>query len=154
MRRRASVIAYMRLSVWLFAVALVACADDTCTEIGCENSTEISFPAGLVDGPYDLTITAEVGMLTARCLDASAPEADANPPELKCDRQGFTITGGDFAQMRELGVVVVDVDTQEMLVASSVDANVVDELAPNGPDCPEICYVRNGGVQGAEQPPD
>lgn len=141
----------------LLLLALVAhadaCANDECTEIACDNTSEVSYPNGLVTRAYDLVITAEVGMITARCLDPSAPETDMNPPELSCDREGFTIEGGDFAQMRELGVTIVDVETQDPLASGNVDADVVEELTPNGPDCPGICFVRNGALE-VPLPPD
>jgi hypothetical protein len=140
----------MRRRACLLALVLGGCADQECTEIGCEDSSQVSFPIGLVNAPYDLTIVAEVGMFTARCLQPSAPEADANPPELKCDRMGFTITGGDFARMRELQITVVDVETEAVLASDSVDAGVVEELTPNGPDCPGSCFVRNGELRVPE----
>jgi hypothetical protein len=136
---------------WLLCFGLLGCANDECTEIGCDNTSEVTYPVGLVSAPYDLTIVAEVGTITARCLDPTAPEAEMNPPELKCDREGFTITGGDFAQMQELMVTVVDVETEEVLATGNVDANAVDEITPNGPDCPGVCYVRNGALVG--EPP-
>ncbi|MBC8068656.1 MAG: hypothetical protein IAG13_10015 [Deltaproteobacteria bacterium] len=137
----------MRPRAWLLAFVLAGCADDECPTIGCEDTSQISFPVGLVIQPYDLVVVAEVGMFTARCLQPSAPEADANPPELRCDRSGFELTGGEFARMRELQITVTDVESGEVLAAGNVDAGVVDELAPNGPDCPGLCFVRNGELR-------
>src|SRR5688500_17620624 len=124
----------MRPRAWLIAFALAGCADDQCTELDCEDTSQISFPIGLVTQPYDLVVVAEVGTFTARCLQPSAPEADANPPELHCDRSGFILTGGEFASMRELQITVTDVESGEVLAAGNVDAGVVDEITPNGPD--------------------
>ena len=137
---------------WLLAFALLGCADDECTLIGCDDTSVVSFPPGLVVGPYDLVIDAEVGQITARCLQPAAPEAADNPPELDCDREGFTITGGDFARMRELQVTVIDVANEETLASATVPADVVDEQSPNGPECPPTCFVRNGALQATPAP--
>jgi hypothetical protein len=140
----------MRPRAWLLAFVLAGCADDECPTLDCENTSQISFPVGLVTQPYDLVVVAEVGMFTARCLQPSAPEADANPPELRCDRNGFVLTGGEFAQMRELQITVTDAESAEVLAADEVDASVVEEITPNGPDCPGICFVRNGELRAPD----
>jgi hypothetical protein len=134
-------IASMLASVWL------ACADDECTEIGCYDQSIVSLPVGLVQGPYDLEITGTPTPLQARCLQPAAPEAAENSPELECDGSTFEINVAPGTSVREIQVTITDVDTEEVLAANVVvQLDAVDESAPNGPDCPPICFVRNGAL--------
>ncbi len=131
------------LGVLLFA----GCVDDACSEITCGDRSVVTFPPGLIEGPYDLVITGPATTLQARCLQPAAPEAAENSPELKCDASSFEVTVEPGLSVRELGVTIIDVDSEVTLVAAvTVPVDAVDEETPNGPDCPPICFVRNGAL--------
>lgn len=123
-------------------------SEPACTEIGCESEAIVTFPAGLVSGAYDLVLEGEGPAVSARCLDPSAPETAENPEGLECDASGFRLTG-DLANEREVVVTVipyVDGEPGEP-VSESVRLDAVEELTPNGPDCPPLCVVRNGQLR-------
>lgn len=123
------------------------CLDDACTEIACSDTSVVSLPPGLVDGPYDLEITGTGTTLRARCLQPAAPEAASNSPELDCDASTFEFTAPAGTSVREIQVTIVDVDTEATLAAAvTVALDAVAEDTPNGPDCPPICFVRNGAL--------
>lgn len=129
-----------------------ACAGETaCTELGCESEAIVTFPAGLVSGAYDLVLEGEGPTVAARCLDPSAPETAENPEGLECDAGGFQLHG-DLANQRELVVTVipyVDGEPGEP-VTDTVRLDAVEEITPNGPDCPPLCVVRNGQLRLTE----
>lgn len=131
--------------------ALPGCAGQAaCTEIGCESEAVVTFPANLfpggLTGPYDLVIEGDTETATARCLDPSAPETADNPEGLACDGQGFSLVGHPLANEREVVVTIVVLETDEM-VSESVRLEAIEELTPNGPDCPPLCVIRNGQLR-------
>jgi hypothetical protein len=128
--------------------ALVACDGiGQCTQVGCEHEATVSFPAGIVAGPFDLHVDDGLQMLAARCNDPEAEETADNPPELSCDSSGFRLTGHPLANARSVRVTVVDVETGDAPIANAeVFLDVVNTLHPNGEDCGPTCYVRNGQV--------
>jgi hypothetical protein len=136
---------HVAVFVPLVCAPLVGCASVECTEIGCSDRAVVSYPFDLVDGAYDLVVESERGTLVARCLQAAPPEGPENSPGLDCDGAGFSMQDSDVASSREIRVTITDVDTGELL-AEGVDVtlDVVDENAPNGPDCEPVCYERNG----------
>ena len=105
----------------------------------------MTFPAGTVSGPYDLTLTSGGSSETARCNDPTAPETNDNPEGLRCDLSGFTLEGHPFANERTLLVTITNV-ADGMVLAQDVEVRLeaVEELYPNGEDCDPICFVRNG----------
>lgn len=116
-----------------------------CTEIGCEHEAIVTFPAGLVNGPYDLVLRGETETATARCADPSAPEAAENPAGLACDLSGFTLTGHALANARSVFVTVIRVEDDETLVDDTeVRLEAVGMEQPGGPDCEPTCFIRNG----------
>jgi hypothetical protein len=126
---------------------LSGCVDDPCTELACSDSSVVSLPAGLLDGPYDLEITGTEPPLRARCLQPASPEAAENSPELECNASTFEITSPAGTSVREIQVTIVDVDTETTLAAAiPVALDAVGEDTPNGPDCPPLCFVRNGAL--------
>lgn len=140
-------------ALWVTLAGLVpGCAGESaCTEIGCESEAIVTFPAGLVSGAYDLVLEGEGPAVTARCLDPSAPETAENPEGLECDTAGFRLRG-DLANQRELVVTVipyVDGEPGEP-VSEPVRLDAVEEITPNGPDCPPLCVVRNGQLRLSE----
>lgn len=133
------------LSAWLFASS---CVEDACTEIACDDLSVVSLPIGFVDGPYDLQVVANETTYTARCLQPAAPEAADNSPELECSASTFELSVPPGTSARELRVTITDVDTEMLLVESAVVAlGFVGEETPNGPDCPPICFERNGALE-------
>lgn len=143
-----------RLVPSLLVLTLVATTETSgcttgleCTEAGCEHEAIVTYPPGLVSGPYDLVLQGDTETLMARCNDPSAPEAEQNPPELTCDSNGFTLIGGPLANERSVRLTLIDVQSEEARVADiEVFLDAVDEVYPNGPDCPPVCYIRNGQV--------
>lgn len=120
-----------------------------CTDAGCESEATVTFPAGLVSGAYDLVLEGEGETVTARCLDPSAPETLENPEGLTCDAQGFVLLGHPLANERELVVTVLPYMEGEPgdPVSETVRLDAIEEVTPNGPDCPPICVIRNGQLR-------
>lgn len=137
-----------RCLLWLSTVvACAACVDDACTEIACEDSSVVGLPVGLIDGPYDLEVVAGDVTYRARCLQPASPEAAESSPELDCDAATFELRSAAGTSTREIRVTITDVDTEMLLVeGASVMLDSVGEETPNGPDCPPICFVRNGAL--------
>lgn len=128
-------------------MALPACGEEACTLVGCLDRSIITFPSGVIDGPYDLVVMGVAETLSARCLDPGAPEAMENPAGLECDASSFTLEDHPLASERSVRVTVVDVDTGDTLIENvEVTTVVAEEIHPNGEDCPPTCYVRNGQV--------
>jgi len=121
----------------------------SCTEIGCESEAVVTFPPALISGGYDLVIEGDDAMATARCADPSAPETADNPEGLRCDSVGFTLQGHPLADEREVQVTIIPTDGSDT-TTGLVRLDAVDEITPNGPDCPPICVVRNGQLTVAE----
>jgi hypothetical protein len=130
----------------LLATLVPGCVGTSaCTELGCSSEALVTFPAGLVSGAYDLVLEGETETVTARCLDPAAPETVDNPPELRCDAQGFMLDGHPLANERELVVTVIP-DEGEM-VSEPVRLEAIMEITPNGPDCPPTCVERQGQLR-------
>jgi hypothetical protein len=135
------------VAIAALAMPMSACAEDECTLIACFDQSIVSLPPGLVQGPYDIVVTGTPTQLSARCLQPAAPEAADNSPELECSATQFELNVSPGTSVREIQVTITDVDTQEVLAANVVVAlDAVDEQMPNGPDCPPICFVRNGAL--------
>jgi hypothetical protein len=140
-----------RLRRGALVVALAAlvpgCAGSSsaCTELGCTFEAIVTFPPNLVAGAYDLVLEGETETATARCLDPGAPETADNPEGLRCDAQGFSLDGHPLAIERELVVTVIPDEGEEVSQAVRLDA--IEEITPNGPDCPPLCVVRNGQLR-------
>lgn len=150
-----SILLPMRTTWPLFALLLLAlpagCASSqSCTEIGCDHEAVVTYPAGLVSGAYSLVLRGDTEMLTARCLDPGSEEAAENPEGLSCDASGFTLLGIDMANEREVVVTIIPDEGDE--VSAEVRLEAIDEITPNGPDCPPVCFVRNGQVRLQGEP--
>ncbi|MCH9687556.1 MAG: hypothetical protein K0V04_39345 [Deltaproteobacteria bacterium] len=125
-------------------LGLSSCASTAeCTELACENEAFVTIPPGLFEGPYELLLEGDGQTAAARCLDASA--SPDNPEGLTCDAVGFSLVGHPLANEREIRVTITP-DMGDPIVAD-VRLEAVDEVAPNGPDCPPLCFVRNGQVR-------
>jgi hypothetical protein len=134
------------------------CGDSSaCTELDCVSEAIVTFPAGLVSGPYDLVIEGQGQRATARCNDSAAETLD-NPEGLACNAQGFTLEGHPLANEREVVVTVIPEVVVEgeaepgEPVTEAVRLEAVDEVTPNGPDCPPLCVIRHGQLRRTTGP--
>ncbi|MEM6292962.1 MAG: hypothetical protein AAGA54_16930 [Myxococcota bacterium] len=134
------------LAVASVSLLLVSCDDTTaCTEVGCENEAVVTFPAGLITGPYELTLSNGSQMETYICNDQSrAPE---NPEGVSCDAAGFELVGSVFAARSSVFVTIISETGDALLERREVTLQAVETVQPNGPDCEPTCVVRNGRVQ-------
>lgn len=137
-------------TVLVVALGGLACGGETaCTELDCQSEAIVTFPPSLfAAGPtaYDLVLEGDTQTVTARCLDLGAPEAAENPEGLRCDAQGFSLVGHPLANERELVVTVLILETDEM-ISEPVRLEAIEEVTPNGPDCPPLCVIRNGQLR-------
>ncbi len=143
-----------RLGAFLVAIAVLVPSCDSsseCTEIGCVSEATVTFPPNFVSGAYDLVLQSGTEMATARCLDPGAPETAENPEGLTCDAGGFRLEGHPLASAREVVVTVIAVGAEEG-VSEAVRLDAIEEVTPNGPDCPPLCVIRNGQVRGNTGP--
>lgn len=130
----------------ILAVLGPGCAGSSaCTEIGCTSEAIVTFPPNLVTGAYDLVLEGEGETATARCLDPGAPETAENPEGLTCNAQGFSLVGHPLANQREVVVTVIPDEGEE--VSEAVRLEAIEEVTPNGPDCPPLCVIRNGQLR-------
>ena len=142
--------------ITVFAVAMVVgslsplsgCDSQSCTEAGCDHMATVTLPAGAVSGAYDLLLEFEgMDTVSARCSDSAAPETADNPDGIACDGSTFTLEGTEAAA-RTVFVTITDPDSGDAIVPrTEVRLEAVDELRPNGPDCPPVCFVRNGDLK-------
>ncbi|MCX4244635.1 hypothetical protein [Paraliomyxa miuraensis] len=142
----------LALGSWLLlSTAGSGCASQAeCSQASCESEAVVTFPADLFDGglsgPFDLVIEGDGTTAIARCNDPSAPETADNPEGLACNGQGFTLDGHPLANEREVVVTIIRLETDEV-VSESVRLDAIEEITPNGPDCPPLCVVRNGQLR-------
>lgn len=133
----------------LLAWLLGGCTESSdCTALDCVSEAIVTFPAGLVTGPYDLVLEGEGQSATARCNDSAADTLD-NPEGLRCDAQGFTLEGHPLANEREVVVTVIPEIEGEPgePVTEAVRLEAIEEVTPNGPDCLPLCVIRNGQLR-------
>ncbi len=120
-----------------------SCSDTaSCTEVDCNNEAVVTYPAGLVSGPYNLTLQTGGDMETYACND---PQTAADlPPEVDCDGAGFELTDSPFGLRSTVTVTLTDPD--ENLIAGPLEVvlQAVETVQPNGPDCEPTCVIRNG----------
>ena len=115
---------------------------DACTEVGCTNEAVVTYPTGLVSGPYNLTLRNGSDMETYACND---PQTAADlPPEVDCDAAGFELVDSPYGLRSTVTVTITDAD--ENLIAGPVEVilQAVETVQPNGPDCEPTCFIRNG----------
>lgn len=137
------------LRTW-FALACIvlsgaSCSDaggGSCTEVGCTNEAVVTFPGGLVSGPYNLTLQNGGQSETYGCND---PQTAAElPAEVDCNGAGFELTNSDFGVRSTVTVTITDVDENPIAGPIEVVLEAVETVQPNGPDCDPTCFVRNG----------
>jgi len=136
------------LRFWLafacLALGGTSCSDTgaSCTEVGCSNEAVVTFPGGLVSGPYNLTLQNSGGSETYACND---PQTAAElPPEVDCNAGGFELTDSDFGSRSTVTVTLTDADENLIAGPAEVVLQAVETLQPNGPDCDPTCVIRNG----------
>ncbi len=137
-----------RLLLTVLSTLPLACASsqETCTELGCENSARVNY-GQLISGPYDLVILAEGETVMARCNDPDALETADNPDNLRCNANGFDVDGGLLAGASSMFITIIDVATGDALFQNNeVLLSVVGQNTPNGPDCDPICVDRAGSL--------
>lgn len=136
------------LRTWLalacLALAGTSCSDTgaSCTEVGCSNEAVVTYPPGLLSGPYNLTLQGSGESETYACGD---PQTAAElPPEVDCNAAGFELTDSDFGARSTVTVTITDMDQNEIAGPVEVVLQAVETVQPNGPDCEPTCFVRNG----------
>ncbi len=127
----------------LVAALLPGCGDsESCTEIDCDDEAVVTYPTGLVEGAYELTLSNGGTTETFFCNDPErTPE---NPPGISCDQNGFTLDGSDFAARSSVTVTIVDENEDVVVERSEVTLQAIETLQPNGPGCDPTCVIRNG----------
>lgn len=132
------------LALACLALGGISCsaAGGSCTEVGCSNEAVVTYPGGLVSGPYNLTLQNGGGSETYVCND---PQTAAElPPEVDCNGSGFELTDSDFGSRSTVTVTITDLDENVLAGPAEVVLQAVETLQPNGPDCEPTCVVRNG----------
>ena len=113
-----------------------------CSEADCNNEAVVTFPAGLVSGPYNLTLSNGSDTETFACND---PQTAAElPPEIDCNSSGFELTDSDFGLRSTVTITITDPDEELIAGPTEVVLQAVETLTPNGPDCDPTCIIRNG----------
>lgn len=127
-------------------VTLIGCGGSiVCTEIGCDSELVVDYGDVVVNEPYSLTINPGGQTVSVICLSDN-PDDEPPPEWLRCDADGFEITG-ELADNTTISVAVVPLSTGEAVVPNALVTLTVDEvLQPNGPDCEPVCYRRVGSV--------
>ncbi len=122
-----------------------SCDDSAaCTEVDCNNEAVVTYPAGLVSGPYNLTLSVGGDSETYACND---PQTAAElPPEIDCDGAGFELTDSPFGLRSTVMVTITDADENLIAGPTEVVLQAVETVQPNGPDCEPTCVIRNGRV--------
>ncbi len=123
---------------------LPACAADLeCTEVGCSNEAVVTFPSGLVRGPFTLTLSQGSEMESYACNDPQTA-AELPPEVVRCDAAGFELIDSSFAARSSVTVTLADPDGNLIAGPTEVVLSSVETLQPNGPDCEPTCIIRNG----------
>ncbi len=114
-----------------------------CTEVDCNNEAVVTYPSGLVSGPYSLTLSQGGEMETFACND---PETAADLPAevTRCDASGFELIDSRFGVRSTVTVTLADPDGNLIAGPTEVVLSAVETLQPNGPDCEPTCIIRNG----------
>jgi len=136
------------LRTWLALACLAlggtSCSDTgaSCTEVGCSNEAVVTYPGGLVSGPYNLTLQNSGQSETYACND---PQTAAElPPEVDCNAGGFELADSEFGARSTVTVTITDPDENVIAGPTEVVLQAVETLQPNGPDCEPSCVIRHG----------
>ena len=122
---------------------VTSCADTgACTEIDCTNEAVVTFPGGLVSGPYTLTLSNGSESESFACND---PDTFTDlPPEVECNSGGFELFDSPFGLRSSVTVTITDADENLLPGPTNVVLQAVETVQPNGPDCEPTCVIRNG----------
>jgi hypothetical protein len=133
------------LSCALLCASSCSASGGGCTEIDCNNEAVVTYPAGLVSGPYSLTLRNGSDMETFACND---PQTAAElPPEIRCNASGFELTDSPLGARSTVTVTIVDDEDNLVVGPVEVILQAVETVTPNGPDCEPTCFVRNGRLE-------
>lgn len=136
----------LRLAATLTCLLLCSssCAggDGTCTDAGCANEAVVTYPAGLVSGPYTLTLRNGGDTETYACND---PQTAADlPADITCNASGFELVDSPFGIRSTVTVTITDDEENLIAGPTEVVLQAVETVQPNGPDCEPTCFIRNG----------
>jgi len=143
--------------VALLAPALFGCSHTRCKEAGCSAGAQVVYDRGFPT-PYDLTVRTAGLTLSARCpLDARSSKPVApNAATLVCDERGFLVSTANAANgsATRYGTNALDANALTFDVGlarpgaapiqRAVRVTLTHVERPNGPDCPSVCYGRQG----------
>ena len=127
------------------ALGLSSCdgGESACTELDCVNTAIVTLPAGLVSGPYELTLSNGSDMDTFFCSDPQ--QAGQNPEGVVCDGARISIEG-PFAARSSVSVSMVDANGDTIISRQDVTLESIETVQPNGPDCDPTCVTRSGRI--------
>lgn len=127
----------------MLSVAPWGCGgDNACTLVGCDNEAVVTFPAGIVSGPYMLLLNNGSDQAEYGCVDPSI--AAENPQGVTCNETGFQLVGTPFAARSSVSVTLATVDGDVIAGPIDVTLQAIETVQPNGPDCEPTCVIRNG----------
>lgn len=136
-------------ALFLLGSGAFACAtDQACTEIGCDSVATVTYTGFSVSGPYTLSVELDGTRVDVHCNDPGSLEEVDNPEDVTCSPGGFEVVG-ERANQTSTVVTIYDIENDEAIVVNNPVQLAVGpdgELAPNGADCPPVCYERFGSV--------
>jgi hypothetical protein len=145
------------LRVCLLTLAALACSRQRCKEAGCAAGTRITYQSN-VSAAYDLQVRTAGLVLSAHCpQDArSATPVGPNSATLICDGSGFMVATANASNGAATAYGDNPVDAKALdfnvelkrlgapVIQRTVTAALTNVERPNGPDCPSVCYGRQG----------
>ncbi|GEM_PF-1522019 len=112
----------------------------------CESTLTIQFPERLV-GAYFLDLKFAGERRTALCNSPDDLETENNPVDLTCDSTSFTLHGEIVDLSNQITVSIVeDSNPIDLAGRQQIDLDTTT-IAPNGPECDPICFVRTGRLR-------
>lgn len=145
------------LRLWLVTLAASACSHQRCKEAGCTAGARVSYQHA-VPSNYELQVRTTGLMLSAHCpQDArSAKPVGPNSATLICDESGFLVATANASNGAATAYGSNPVDATALSfevelkradaapIQRTVQASLTHVDRPNGPDCPSVCYGRQG----------
>jgi hypothetical protein len=136
---------------------ILGCSHERCKEAGCTGGAQVTFDRA-VTVPYELTVRTSGLALSAHCPLAArdAKPVGPNAAILFCDGNGFMVATANAVNggATQVGSNPVDATTLRFDVGlvlagvAPIQLNTNVELKhverPNGPNCPSVCYGRQG----------
>jgi len=145
------------LRLWLVMLAASACSHQRCKEAGCTAGARVTYQHR-VSPNYELQVRTAGLALAAHCpQDArSATPVGPNSATLVCDESGFSVAtanasngaatpyGSNPVDANALSFEVELKRAEGPPIQRTVQASLTHVERPNGPDCPSVCYSRQG----------